>query len=126
MTTYTCSRETSSICRFHGMDEQEFAGPEKVPARHGRRAIPQGRHASRSSLIGPDVGAVLLAMSLRWIAARRVEQLLFAAVQNGRRSRRFPQHDTHGVEQVDGYPDASGACHTRRAHPEHAPQLKDD
>ena len=37
-----------------------------------------------------------------------------AAMQDGRRSGRFPQNDTHGIEHVDRYPD-SGAMRRLRA-----------
>jgi hypothetical protein len=49
-----------------------------------------------------------------------------AAMQDGRRSGRFPQNDTHGIELVDRYPDTTGNWRARRAHSKHAPQLEND
>jgi len=49
-----------------------------------------------------------------------------AAMQDGRRSGRFPQNDTHGIEHVDRYPDTTGNWRARRAHSKHAPQLEND
>src|ERR1044072_8644167 len=72
----------------------------------------------------PDVEAALLEPQLRWIAACDLAASICRSAKPA--SRRLPQHEAHGVEQVDGYPDASGVFHARRADPEHALQLEDD
>jgi hypothetical protein len=67
----------------------------------------------------PDVEA-------SWSAIAMDGHSAMAAMQDGRRSGRFPQNDTHGIELVDRYPDTTGNWRARRAHSKHAPQLEND
>lgn len=57
----------------------------------------------------PDVEA-------SWSAIAMDGHSAMAAMQDGRRSGRFPENDTHGIEHVDRYPDTTTNWRACRAH----------